>query len=521
MRKQLLTFLLALVISASLFAAGGSQRAPQAGGITEITHIFWDRGTIPPDQGNVDDNWWTRYVDQKIAPLGAKMKYVSIPRAQEAQLLSTMLAANNAPDISKTNEVPLLQTYITGGGVADITGLLDSNGPNIKKLLGPGVLADIKYDGKYYWIPHLQNDFARGTWIRKDWCDAAGVQVPTNPQELREAVRVIRDKDPGKVGRALIPFGMQGSPTSPIAIYESVILPGFVKNAWTPEKLLAPTPMWPETKDALRYLNGLYNDGLLTDTFIADRDESLFKQSIARGEIIAFGGYGHYLYHSAYGELYNKVREHTPDAVYSFINAFPSPNGQLADFRPTNPMYGYRWFIPASSRNVELTLKVIDFLSSEAGYLVGTLGIEGEDYTLVNRVPTPINRERYLARVPWIEAQYGNAAKPFATGGNNELYILNYIKDFNPDYHAQILREAKLLSDSGVFPPTISAPTPQKDKLTPMVTEYWNNALARIVFAPAANFDRLFDEALREYRSMGGDQILEEANRLYAAQQGR
>ena len=292
-----------------------------------------------------------------------------------------------------------------------------------------------------------------------------------------------------------------------------------MKDPWTPEKLLVPTPMWPETKDALRYLNTLYNDGLLTDTFIADRDESLFRQAIARGEIIAFAAYGHHLYHSAYGELYDKVREHTPSAVYSFINAFPAtPSRQHADIRPTNPNYGYRWFIPASSRNVELTLRVLDLLSSEAGYLVGTLGIEGEDYTMVSGIPTPINRDSYLARVPWIEAQYGTMAKAFAQGNDNERYILNYIKDFNPDYYPQILREAKLLSDAGVYPPTISAPTPVRDRLTPAVTEYWNNALARIVFAPAANFDRLFDDAVREYRSMGGDQILEESQRLYAQQ---
>ena len=216
MKKKVLTGFLVLVVTLTLFAGGGAQRAPAAGGLTEITHIVWDRGTTPPEQGTIEDNWWTRYVDRLIAPLGAKMRYIAIPRAQEAQLLSTMLAANNAPDISKTNETPLLQTYITGGGVADFTSLIDAQGRNIKTLLGPAILEDIKYDGKYYWIPHLQNDFARGTWIRKDWFDAAGLPVPSSPEELRDAVRTIRDRDPGGVGRALIPFGIPGSAASPL-----------------------------------------------------------------------------------------------------------------------------------------------------------------------------------------------------------------------------------------------------------------------------------------------------------------
>jgi putative aldouronate transport system substrate-binding protein len=163
-------------------------------------------------------------------------------------------------------------------------------------------------------------------------------------------------------------------------------------------------------------------------------------------------------------------------------------------------------------------VQVIDFLSSEEGFLTGGLGIEGVDYTYVNGIPEPINVDSYLARVPWIEPQHGLMSKPFSRAQDKDLFLLNYIKDFNSEYHAQIIQEVSFLSDTRAFPPTISAPTPQADRLRPMVNEYWNNALARIVFSPPANFDRIFDDALREFRSMGGNQILEEAHRLYAQQ---
>ena len=525
MRKQVFVILLVMVVSVSLFA-GARAQGPQAGGsITEITHIVWDRGTIPAIQGTLLDNWWTRYVNEKIAHLGAKISYIAIPRPQEAQLLSTMLAANNAPDISKTNEIPLLKTYLTGGGVADITGYVDRFGPNIKALLGPEVIEDIKYDNKLYWIPHMQNGIeSRTTWIRKDWLDAVNLDTPSTPEEFYNVLKVIKEKDPGRRGASLIPLAIPAGANNvsinpSFSNYDSVGLPGFIKEPLTPEKLLTPIPMWPEYKEAFRFLNRLYAEGLITDAFITDRDESLFRQNIARGDVFAFINFGHYPYHSAYGGLYDRLRETDAKAVLANVSTFrSSKTASRMEYRETNPVYGYRFFVPASSRNVELAVKVLDFLSSEEGYLVGGLGILDQDYTMVNNVPTPINRDSYLARVPWIEPQYGLMAKPYTRPQDKLLFLENYIKDFNPVYYDQIRAEANYLSDITAFPPTISAPTPVSDKQAPIIRDFWAEEIVKAVFASPVNFDRIFDDAVKEYKTLGGDDIAAEALRLYAQQ---
>ena len=517
--KKFLVLFLVLAVSVSLFAAGGSQGAAP-GGLTEITHMYWDRGTIPPEQGNYEDNWWTRYVDEKIAPLGAKMRYITIPRAQEGQILSTMLAARNAPDIYKTGDTNLLRTYLTGGGVHDITGYIDRHGPNILSLYGPSVMADIKYEGKVYWLPHLQNGMeVRTTWIRKDWLDAVGMEAPQTPAELIEVLRVIKQRDPGGRGASLLPFVVPAGANTSLAYFDAVSYMGFVRGPITPEKLLTPAPMWPELKEAFRFLNTLFAEGLMSDMFIIDRDESLWRQHISRGNIFAFLGPGHYPYHSAYGNLYDRLRETDPNAVLMSIDTFrPARGAPKNEYRGGNPTYGYRWFVPASTRHAELTVRVMDFLCSEDGFLVGGLGIDQVDYRVVNNVPTPIDRDSYLARVPWIEPQYGLKAKPFPRPQDKLLFLENYIKDFSPQYYDQIRGEANFLSDITSFPPTLSAPTPVADRLSPIVNEFWRNEIVRVVFSTPANFDRLFDDAVREYRSLGGDQIAEESLRLYAQQ---
>jgi putative aldouronate transport system substrate-binding protein len=428
-------------------------------------------------------------------------------------MLSTMLAANNAPDLSKTNEIPLLKTYISGGGIADITPHVDKFGGDIKALMGD-VIEDVKMDGKLYYLPHLNNGITcRTTWIRQDWLDAVGMKTPSTAEEFYQVLKAVKQRDPGKVGAPLIPLAMNGQTFS---LWDLIVMPGFVKEPPSKERFLTPFPMWPESRDALRWLNKLHAEGLLTDELILDKDESLIRQKISRGEVFAFIFFGHYPYHSAYGGLYDKIRERSPQAVLANIDTFrQGPNAERLEFYPSNPAYQYRWFVPASAKNVEAAVKALNWMSSPAGYMTGGLGIEGQDYTMVNGVPTPIDQKAYLARVPWIEPQHGLMAKPFPRPADKELFLLNYIKDFNPAYHEQIKKEAHFISDIKYFPPTISVPTPVSDKLTPVVTGFWNDQIAKIITAPPANFDRLFDDTLRQYREMGGDEIAAEARKLY------
>jgi putative aldouronate transport system substrate-binding protein len=512
--KKLIVCLAILALTGNALFAGGARGGGAAPGqLTEISAMVWDRGTTPADQGTIDNNWWTRYVDEQVAPLGARMRWVAIPRAQEAQMLSTMLAANNAPDISKTNDIALLKTYMTGGGIADITGYVNSFGAHIKALYGDTILKDAQYDGKIYWLPHIGNGFSRTTWIRKDWLDAVGMDSPSTPEEFYQVLKAIKEKDPGKVGPALVPLGMVGQQ---FALWNLIVLPGFVKNPPSPDRFLVPFPMWPEAKDALGWLNKLYNEGLVTDEFILDKDESLFRQKIARGEMFAFLMFGHYPYHSAYGGLYDKLRETDPNAQLASIDTFKqSKNAERIEYYDSNPIYVYRWFVPSSSKNTETAVKILNWMASPEGYMVGGLGVEGQDYRLVDKVPVPINNQTYLARVPWIEAQHGLMAKPYPGVQEKDLFLTNYIKDFNPIYYDQIKREAYFLSDLKYFEPTIPFPTPVSDRARPALTSFWNDEIAKIITASPANFDRVFDTTIRQYREMGGDDLVAETQRLY------
>lgn len=487
--------------------------APQE--LIEITELIWDRGTIPSDQGDLENNWWVDYVNEQMAPLGIKVNYVSVPKQQNTELLSTMMAAQNAPDLVKVSDMSLLKSFVSSGGVADMSPYIEQYGDNLKTYYTEEELKDGQIDGAQYYLYHKQNDFMRTTFIREDWLEDLGLDIPETPEQLREALIAIKEKDPGNVGDALIPLGMS---SQSFMGWDMVVLPAFLKEEPDAEKLLTPMIMWPESKDCFRYLNGLYNDGLLGE-FILDKDESLFRQKIARGEMGAFIQNGQYPYHSAYGNLYDTLRGNDPDAKLTAIWPFSNENGEnFYQLYATPPTYKYAWFIPSSSKNVEAVVKYLDWMASEEGYMVGCLGIEGEDYVMENGVPKVTPAEGRESRVTWIEPQYGTIGKPYSASADKDKFILNYIKDFNPDYHQEILATAKCLSDVTLYPPIINQPTPQTDKYAAALGQLLTDNIAKLICAPADEFDKTFDDFVAEYAAAGGQATADEQIAAYRQQ---
>ncbi|MDR0583425.1 MAG: extracellular solute-binding protein [Treponema sp.] len=516
MKKTALVMGMLLIAAILAFVSGCKQgSAPDSDELVELTWLVWNREIIPPEQGTLTDNWWTRYVDEQVAPLGAKIKYVIIPRGQEEELISTMLAAGNAPTFSYTYDLNLIKTYINGGGIADISTLVDEYGTDIKNFYNnsPGGLDDFKIGGKLYYLAYLNNWIdPKTTYIRTDWLNAVGMSAPSTADEFYEVLKAIKAKDPGKAGSALVPFALEGG----TGYWESEVLPGFVKTPPALERFLTPLPMWPETKDCFRWLNKLYNEGLMSDEFLVD-DGNLFKQKIVRGEIFAYCWSGHHPYYPGYGDLYKTLKQNTPAAVISSIDTFKQSNAPWAGFSPEkNPTYEYYWFIPSSEKNLEIAVKVLNWMATPACRDVSTNGIEGVDYILKDGVVTPIDQAAFDSKVGFVNAQYNSLGVPSVYfSSDRNVTILNSIVGFDPMFKDQLLKEARLSSEYKYYKPSIPGLTPIGDKLNPALEEYWEEEYPKLIYGPASGFDARFDAVVKTYREMGGDQVAAEALDIY------
>lgn len=111
------------------------------------------------------------------------------------------------------NDQGTFNRYAEQGGLTDLTDLLNQYGPNLKKFLGEDTLAYGQIEGKQFAIPGKRSVLGKyASYIRQDWLDQLKLPMPQTTDELYTTLKAFQEKDPGKVGSGLIPFGMTIAP---------------------------------------------------------------------------------------------------------------------------------------------------------------------------------------------------------------------------------------------------------------------------------------------------------------------
>ena len=512
--RILIVTVLALLLAASVFAK------PKA--LQEITVLAWDRGIIPTEQGTIENNWWTQYVNDNMAKLGIKVRYVPVPRAQESQKLPTMLAAGDAPDVCFSYDKALYGLYVKNGALLDYTNLINRYGKNIKKQFSKEDLALGKMNGRIYSIVYQSVSTADTTWIRKDWLDKLGMKEPTNPTEFYNMLKAFKENDPGKVGDNLIPFAFSGSNLYPFGVWYGTVLGGFLKDPPSKNQLFEQVyPMWPQTKDCMKFLNKLYNEKLLTDRYLLDKDAVLFQQDFSRGVIGSMVHFAHWPYHSAFSNMYENLQKNVPEA--QLVSTFPWKHEQSKENYIElirNAPFGYMWFSPKTAKHPDLVMKYLDWLAGDEACWTAWFGQKGVDYQLNDGIPVPIDDAKYKKRVPWIGSQYNTLRNPFIQ--QPQQYIKRQAMDFNAKYRQQFIKET-VAGNKAIkyYQPWLTVPTPVSDKLTASLARSWEYLEVKIITAPADQFDTVFDDAIKQYRQAGGDEVAKELAAAYKTQYGK
>ncbi|WFR61555.1 hypothetical protein P9222_24530 [Paenibacillus amylolyticus] len=101
-------------------------------------------------------------------------------------------------------------------------------------------------------------------------------------------MKAFKEKDPGKVGTGLIPMGMSIASAQYEPLIWSFIEPLTEEQKYTLTQQLGsndyPT-LLPGFKDALKYMNTLYNEGLMSKDFGLDKDKKKLWEDVSNGKV--------------------------------------------------------------------------------------------------------------------------------------------------------------------------------------------------------------------------------------------
>ncbi|MCR5657367.1 MAG: extracellular solute-binding protein [Butyrivibrio sp.] len=314
------------------------------GDVNAITCMVWDRGTFPEGK-TADDNTLANWIKAQVKEeLGIAVSFVSIPRETSDAELEKMVEKGTAPDIIFTYSSGVFGSLTKRGRVAEIDEAYETYGNNIKANIG-----EIQYMGMYN-DKRVAVMKRRGfqsprhlAYIRKDWCEALGIDIPKTKEELFEYLYAVKEKNPGNVDK-VVPWAMGGNVYSE-RFYQNMICSYVPKLSERDSYIYSEKFMFlaKGAIDGVRKMNELYNDGIISLDFVADVDNSKFKKDIVNGNA------GFFIDDCTNPFSYiAELKENVPTAELVPLQCFETETGEYRNI--TEPLYGMYIMVPAYSK---------------------------------------------------------------------------------------------------------------------------------------------------------------------------
>lgn len=307
--------------------------------------------------------------------------------------IALMAASGDYPDIIYAKgEVNKL---VDAGALLDLTDLIEEHAPNIKKVYGD-YMKRLKYsdtDSAIYVLPSTAAvdqqsfDATGGFEIQHAVLEELGYPEVRTLEDFENVLKAYVEKHPTIDGQPTIPLTLDADDWR---IMITVTNPAFYATGApddgeyyiNPETYEAQLHYKrPEEKEYFRWLNKMYNEGLLDkDTFVQKSDQ--YKSKIASGRVL-----GLIDQEWGYADAENALKASGKDErTYAHFPVTLSEEYQDHSFQDTGFLAGWGIAIPESNPDPVRTIKFLDWLASDEGQVLMNWGIEGKHYNVVDGV---------------------------------------------------------------------------------------------------------------------------------------
>jgi len=548
MQKKSFKFLamtLVVLMAVSMFAACGSQSTPPASSsstaattessgsessealpeefpLSQLSVEVFDRanenGTDPTN------NYWTDWIkEQALEALNIEVSFVSVPRSEEVAQLNVLMAGGNPPDVVFTYTKSVAYNYYKQGGLADLTDAIDQYAPTMKSYLGEDILYYGQFDGRQYMVPAKRISLATyNTFMRKDWLDKLGLEVPQNMDEFYNALVAFKEHNPGGVDK-VIPYSMHGTGFNYNA---GNILDSFTEIAnMTEEEIFvnglslnssSTNLLYTGFKDGVRFLNKLYNEGLFDAEFALHSNFSEVEDLIMRGQVGSWASNYDEPIRTSPG-VYNQLKGNVPDAEIIALDCFIN-TADGSKMRQIYSPHGVFNFVPASSGNIEGAVRYMDWLCSDDVRTMLVCGEEGVNHTKdENGIPVMIN----LQNDPKMMNSPNNLDYALIVNGvdlgDQEKNLLAISKSYEEQYVDWFLNAYHTALNDGTVYNRLSIPFDSEAQYITTLNDKRNEILSNAISASIENFDRVYDAGIQEFLAVGGQACIDERQAYWDA----
>ncbi|UOE93054.1 extracellular solute-binding protein [Alkalihalobacillus sp. LMS39] len=446
--------------------------------------------------------------DKKIQELieektGYKLDIQWVPDDNYDERLNTAFATGSFPDSVRIGFAQMNQfkDAIRNDQFWEIGPYLDQF-ENLNNL-NDEIMANTTIDGKIYGVYQGRPLSRQGIIYRKDWADHLGLEAPTTTDEFMEMVRAFTEDDPNDSGK---------DDTIGLADRSDLIYGGFKTIAsWfgTPHEWgvkdgeLLPEFMFDEYMQTLDFYREMHSNRYINQDFpVTSKTDQV--------AMVANGTAGVYVGSMQdVNTIYNDAVALNPDVEFDVHNHVEGPHGEFGVW--AIPGFSEVMMFPKSSvQTEEDLLKILGFYDKLASPdVMNTLywGIEGEHYEVQDGKAVYIADQAIIDREirPYLTMEIGEPE----TTGRYELYT---------DYEVRQKADELVLENNDYL---ISDPTVTLDSDTfiqdgDRLKQLIDDATIQYILGQIDKDG--FEKAVENWKSQGGNAIIQEFNASYQAQ---
>lgn len=362
-----------------------------------------------PENDTYTDNAYTRYIKSVI-----NVQNVDVFEANDSQYdtnVSMVISMGSLPDIMVVSSQDEVEQLVEAGLIEDLTESYNNCiSDRIRKMYesyGDSLKDMVTYDGKIMALPETNiTDGPNLVWLRKDWMDKLGLSEPHTIDDVVNIVKHFISEDPGNNGE-----DASGKPnTVGLAVDTDVTGECGYSSEFLLDIIFACFGAYPkqwimnddgeivygsvtdEAKEALSYISGLYNQGVIDNDF-------LLRTSTNICELIENGLCGSFFgpWWAPNNPLANAVSRN-PDANWQPYLIATDSDGTTS-YHSQNPCYKYV-VVRKGYEHPEIAAKMISVMFDKVRFDC-TDSEEFKNYYQINVEPT--------ARPLSINVDYNNA----------------------------------------------------------------------------------------------------------------
>lgn len=371
----------ATATTAPTATATTAEATPAAPAKVTMTAFFVIQTNVPDPITNTE----TIELEEKT---GVHLDFVSVPNDGNHDKLTLMLASGDYPEIllaAGLSNAELVKYGTDEKILIPLNDLIEKYAVNLKQrwVDNPAYKSQMTTpDGNIYGIPSADSGMTgHGAmpvklWMNMDWLKTLNLSVPTTTEEFRNVLLAFKTKDPNGNGKAdEIP--LTGAIKTWCADPYLALLNAFTYYA--PYNLLqlkdgkfTLTANTEGMKEGLKYINGLYKDGLIDPAAFTQNEQQM--AAIGNNKEIAIGGAATCGHLAMFVDINNVERANQ----YDDILPLKGSNGyQGAPYDFDVMLQGAAFAITDKCKNPEAAIKMADLFCSMEWTLRNSVGPKG------------------------------------------------------------------------------------------------------------------------------------------------